>query len=112
MPVADAKDFKSNFLVDFAHLNVAMKTSNDALVPDADKIDELSSKAWEWPLLHVGLRMCSWADDVIKYFLLGNPFIVWSTTAVLFATFLVIPIYILRWQRHFVDFTHGLFIHM
>jgi hypothetical protein len=40
-----------------------MMTSNNALVPDPDKQDDLASKFWQWPLLHVGLRMCGWNDD-------------------------------------------------
>jgi len=40
-----------------------MMTSNNALVPDPDKQDDLASKWWQWPFLHVGLRMCGWNDD-------------------------------------------------
>jgi dolichyl-phosphate-mannose-protein mannosyltransferase len=39
-----------------------MMTSNNALVPDPDKQDDLASKFWQWPILHVGLRMCGWDD--------------------------------------------------
>ena len=52
-----------------------MMTSNNALVPDPDKQDDLASQWWQWPLLHVGLRMCSWDDKITKYFLLGNPLV-------------------------------------
>jgi len=52
-----------------------MMTSNNALVPDPDKQDDLASKWWQWPILHVGLRMCSWDDKIGKYFLLGNPIV-------------------------------------
>jgi len=41
----------------------------------------------------------------IKYFLLGNPFNVWSSTAGIAIFFLVGFFYLLRWQRHYVDFT-------
>jgi dolichyl-phosphate-mannose-protein mannosyltransferase len=40
-----------------------MMTSNNALVPDTDKQDDLASSFWQWPILHVGLRMCGWNDD-------------------------------------------------
>lgn len=43
-----------------------MMTSNNALVPDPDKQDDLASQFWQWPLLHVGLRMCGW-DDSSKF---------------------------------------------
>lgn len=40
-----------------------MMTSNNALVPDPDKQDDLASQFWQWPFLHVGLRMCGWDDS-------------------------------------------------
>lgn len=60
LPPGNAKQYRSPFLRDFVHLNVAMLTSNNALVPDPDKHDELVSYAWQWPLAMVGLRMCGW----------------------------------------------------
>ena len=108
LPAGDVKAYRSPFLRDFIHLNVAMKTSNDALVPDPDKQDDLSSKAWEWPILHVGLRMCSWSRDIIKYYLLGNPVIVWGSTASVILCILITPVYLARWQRHYIDFTPGM----
>ncbi|TGZ79630.1 glycosyltransferase family 39 protein [Ascodesmis nigricans] len=105
LPKAPAKAFRSPFLKDFIHLNVAMMTSNNALIPDPDKHDELASYWWQWPILHVGLRMCSWADDVTKYFLLGNPFVYWASTASLVVFPLVVFFYLVRWQRGFEDLT-------
>lgn len=71
LPAGDAAAYKSPFLRDFVHLNVAMMTSNNALVPDPDKQDDLASKFWQWPILNVGLRMCSW-DDNSKFTLPKN----------------------------------------
>ena len=99
VPPGDAKAYKSPFFRDFIHLNVAMMTSNNALVPDPDKQDDLASQWWQWPILNVGLRMCSWDDNTVKYFLLGNPIVYWgSTTALAFSGFLVVW-YLIRWQR-------------
>ena len=66
MPPGDPGSYKSPFFQDFIHLNVAMMTSNNALVPDPDKQDDLASQFWQWPFLHVGLRMCGW-DDSSKF---------------------------------------------
>jgi dolichyl-phosphate-mannose-protein mannosyltransferase len=99
LPPASAADFKSPFWRDFVHLNVAMMTSNNALVPDPDKADELASSAWQWPIAWVGLRMCGWDDHTVKYFLLGNPFVYWSSTAGLLVLGLLALYHILRWQR-------------
>jgi dolichyl-phosphate-mannose-protein mannosyltransferase len=65
VPASKANQYRSPFLRDFVHLNVAMLTSNNALVPDPDKQDDLASQAWQWPILNVGLRMCSWDEKSI-----------------------------------------------
>ena len=78
-------------------------TSNNALVPDPDKQDDLASKFWQWPVLNVGLRMCSWDDNTVKYYLLGNPFIYWGSTGSLGIFGLLILWYLVRWQRGYRD---------
>ncbi|KIV98573.1 uncharacterized protein PV09_09637 [Verruconis gallopava] len=103
LPAADAGAYKSPFLRDFIHLNVAMMTSNNALVPDPDKQDDLASSFWQWPILHVGLRMCSWDDNTVKYFLLGNPFVYWASTASLVIFTIMVFWYAIRWQRGYED---------
>jgi dolichyl-phosphate-mannose-protein mannosyltransferase len=103
LPAASAGDYKSPFFHDFVHLNVAMMTSNNALVPDPDKQDDLASQWWQWPILHVGLRMCGWDDKIVKYFLLGNPAVYWGSTASLGIVALIAVFYLLRWQRGFDD---------
>ncbi|KAG9639998.1 dolichyl phosphate-D-mannose:protein O-D-mannosyltransferas-like protein, partial [Aureobasidium melanogenum] len=103
LPAADTGAYKSPFLRDFIHLNVAMMTSNNALVPDPDKQDDLASAPWQWPLLNVGLRMCGWDDHIVKYFLLGNPFVYWASTASLPAFGLLVAYYLIRWQRGYTE---------
>lgn len=103
VPAADAGAYKSPFFQDFIHLNVAMMTSNNALVPDPDKQDDLASQFWQWPILNVGLRMCGWDDNIVKYFLLGNPFVYWGSTASLGVLVLLVAWYLVRWQRGYDD---------
>lgn len=125
VPPGNPRNYKSPFLKDFVHLNVAMMTSNNALVPDPDKQDDLASSPWQWPILNVGLRMCSWDDKskhdlpfplsseficltipvVVKYFLLGNPLVYWAGFASLFVFFGALSFYLVRWQRGFTDLT-------
>lgn len=95
---------KSSFIKDFIQLNFAMMASNNALLPDPDKQDDLASRAWEWPILHVGLRLCGWGADNIRYFLLGNPTTTWMTTAGIIAFGALTFLYICRWQRQYHDF--------
>lgn len=99
VPASPPGAYKSPFLKDFIHLNVAMMTSNNALVPDPDKQDDLASKFWQWPILNVGLRMCSWDDNTVKYYLLGNPIVYWGSTASLGIFGLIVAWYLIRWQR-------------
>lgn len=89
------------------HLNVAMMTSNNALVPDPDKQDDLASQFWQWPILNVGLRMCGWDDHITKYFLLGNPIVYWGSTASLVLFGLLVGWYLIRWQRGYQELTWG-----
>lgn len=103
VPAGDPGSYKSPFFRDFMHLNVAMMTSNNALVPDPDKQDDLASHFWQWPILHVGLRMCSWEDDVVKYFLLGNPLVYWGSALSLLVFGVVTAWYLVRWQRGYEE---------
>jgi dolichyl-phosphate-mannose-protein mannosyltransferase len=82
-----------------------MMTSNNALVPDPDKQDDLASKPWQWPLLHVGLRMCGWSDDIVKYFLLGNPAVYWGSTFCVGFVMVMFAWYAIRWQRGYNELT-------
>jgi len=84
-----------------------MMTSNNALVPDPDKEDVLASKPTDWPWLHLGLRMCGWGDNQIKYYLLGTPIVWWGSTLSLILSVFALGIYLLRIQRRYVDFEPG-----
>ncbi|KAF8800036.1 dolichyl-phosphate-mannose-protein mannosyltransferase [Phlegmacium glaucopus] len=103
LPAGDHKLYNSPFLRDFWHLNVAMMTSNNALVPDPDKEDILASKPFDWPFLHLGLRMCGWGDTQIKYYLMGTPVVWWASTLSLFVAFATLGVYLLRYQRKYID---------
>ena len=103
MPTGDTTFYRSPFLRDFWHLNVAMMTSNNALVPDPDKEDILASKPFDWPFLHLGLRMCGWGDSQLKYYLMGTPIIWWGSTISLGVSLLALSVYLLRWQRKYTD---------
>ena len=83
-------------------------TSNNALIPDPDKEDVLASKPIDWPLMHLGLRMCGWADNQVKYYLLGTPVIWWSGTLSLILSLVALSIYLLRMQRRYNDFEPGM----
>ena len=103
VPPGEMKYYRSPFLRDFWHLNVAMMTSNNALIPDPDKEDILASKPFDWPFLHLGLRMCGWADSQLKYYLLGTPIIAWGGALSLIFSVLTLGVYILRRQRKYID---------
>ncbi|KIJ44250.1 glycosyltransferase family 39 protein [Sphaerobolus stellatus SS14] len=104
LPPGEQSLYKSPFFRDFWHLNIAMMTSNNALVPDPDKEDVLASKPIDWPVLRLGLRMCGWGDHQIKYYLLGTPIIWWGGTFSLIFAIFALGVYLLRMQRRYVDF--------
>ncbi|KAJ9128277.1 hypothetical protein QFC24_000570 [Naganishia onofrii] len=107
LPKGNAQLYKSPFWKDFWHLNVAMMTSNNALVPDPDKEDILASAPLDWPFLHLGLRMCGWGDNQIKYYLIGTPIIWWGSTISLFAGLFTLGFYLMRMQRQYQDWAPG-----
>lgn len=110
VPPGDATFYKSPFLRDFWHLNVAMMTSNNALIPDPDKEDILASAPTDWPFLHLGLRMCGWGDQQIKYYLLGTPIIWWAGATSLIVSLIMLVVYLVRQQRKYKDFEPGQFV--
>ena len=107
VPPGNAKLYRSPFWRDFVHLNVAMWTSNNALVPDPDKDDILASKPTDWPFLRLGLRMCGWGDGQIKFYLLGTPVIWWSSSIALLLSMITVGMYAGRMQRQYQDWAPG-----
>ncbi|EPS95451.1 hypothetical protein FOMPIDRAFT_71065 [Fomitopsis schrenkii] len=103
LPPGNAKFYRTSFMRDFWHLNVAMMTTNNALIPDPDKEDILASKPFDWPFLRLGLRMCGWGANQAKYYLLGTPVIWWGSTLSLVVAIAAMGIYLLRRQRKYVD---------
>ena len=103
VPPGNVKLYSSPFLRDFWHLNVAMMTSNNALVPDPDKEDILASSPTDWPFMRLGLRMCGWGDNQVKYYLLGTPIIWWSGSASIIGSLLLLGFYLFRQQRKYAD---------
>lgn len=95
---------KTRFIRDFIQLNLAMMATNNALVPDHDKQDDLASKFWQWPTLHTGIRMCSWANDAIKYYLVGSPATTWTSTIGVVLFCFITVYHLIRWQRQINDF--------
>ncbi|CDK26247.1 unnamed protein product [Kuraishia capsulata CBS 1993] len=90
---------KSHFWRDFVLLNYAMMASNNALVPDPDKQDDLASSWWQWPTDIVGLRMGGWGRSQVRYFMMGNPIVVWlSSASILVSVFIILKL-ALQWQR-------------
>lgn len=73
----------SHFIEDFIDLNVAMWYGNNALTPKLGKKDILISMPYQWPFLTTGIRMCNWKFGTIKYYLIGNPLVWWTSSVTL-----------------------------
>jgi dolichyl-phosphate-mannose-protein mannosyltransferase len=112
VPPGGAGDYKTSFFRDFIDINVGMYrrcnirwTSNNALTPDPDKEPEaLTSQAYHWPFMLRTLRMCGWGEYEIKYLLVGNPVIWWSSTASLVILLTSFVVDVIRQKRGHVDF--------
>lgn len=104
LPSEDFKLPKTNFFKDFIQLNLAMMATNNALIPDSDKQDDLASAAWQWPTLNVGIRLCGWGDENPKYFLMGSPATTWTSSIGVIAFAILVLYYLIRWQRQINDF--------
>ncbi|CAD1811235.1 Dolichyl-phosphate-mannose--protein mannosyltransferase 2 [Candida parapsilosis] len=100
----DFKLPKTRFIRDFIQLNLAMMATNNALLPDPDKQDDLASSFWQWPTLNVGIRMCGWGADKPKYFMIGSPATTWTSSVGVVVFALITLYYLIRWQRQIVDF--------
>ncbi|KAJ3071892.1 Protein O-mannosyltransferase 2 [Podochytrium sp. JEL0797] len=108
LPPGEATDYPQSFWRDFIDLNIAMWTSNNALTPDPTKEpDALTSLPHQWPLMQVGMRMCGWGDDKIKFYLVGNPVIWIGSTASLGVFALVCFVYAVRAQRQCGDWKNA-----
>lgn len=107
LPRAKPGLYKRSFLQDFIDINIGMWTSNNSLKPDPDKEpDLLTSRPHHWPFMLRTLRMCGWGNSEIKFLLVGNPVIWFSSTAalvVMVATFLT---YVIRQRRGLSDFAN------
>lgn len=84
-----------------------MMTSNNALVPDADKEDTIASKPFDWPWLYNGMRMNGWQDNGIKYYLVGNAVVWWMASASLGIWAVTLLWHLMRFQRKINDFAPG-----
>ncbi|KAI9323997.1 Dolichyl-phosphate-mannose-protein mannosyltransferase-domain-containing protein [Obelidium mucronatum] len=104
LPSGTSSGFGRRFWKDFADLNVAMWNSNNAMTPDPDKEpDGLTSHPWQWPMMSLGLRICGWDDDHVKFFLLGNP-VLWVGSTISLGVFVILfLVYVVRWQRKCED---------
>ncbi|ORZ24145.1 Dolichyl-phosphate-mannose-protein mannosyltransferase-domain-containing protein [Absidia repens] len=103
IPNAPKNTYKYNFLRDFWYLNVLMWKSNNAMVSDPDQDDILASTPTQWPLVGAGLRMCRWTDDMIKFYLLGNPMVWWPSIASVGIFSLLEFYYTVRGRRQIQD---------
>lgn len=92
--------YRSNFLEDLVDCNVGMYKTNNALIPDAElEPGQLVSRASEWFWMRRGIRMCNWADDRVKFYMLGNPAVWWTGSVAVTATLVLCVAYILFQQR-------------
>ena len=100
LPPGNASMYKSRFIDDFIDHNVGMWKTNNALVPDPEyEPGALTSSAHEWFFMRRGIRMCNWADDRIKFYMMGNPAVWWTGSLAIITTLVLLTASILIKQR-------------
>ena len=100
LPEGEPGLYKSSFWKDLVDVNINMWRTNNALVPDAElEPSALTSSAWEWPFLLTGIRMTSFDDNTVKFYMGGNPFIWWPTGIAIFLAAFSLVIYALCEKR-------------
>ena len=70
---------EQNFLENFLLVNYKMQKTNNALVPDDDKLDPLASSPFYWPFNYKGLRLNGWGQSKrdIRYYLIYGVYQCW-----------------------------------
>lgn len=105
LPPGNSSLYKSRFVDDFVECNVGMWRTNDALRPDPDLEPQIiTSTVLDWPFMRAGIRMTSWDNDKIKFFMLGNPIVWWSGIASVIILTILGIVYLCLWQRGVVSY--------
>lgn len=92
LPAGEPGTYRSRFIDDFIEHNIGMWRTNNALVPDSElEPSQLTSKPYHWMFLLRGLRMSGFGDDVVKFYMLGNP-LIWWLSAVSVSLLLLVPL--------------------
>lgn len=78
----EIRNLRTNFLKHVIELNHAMYNTNKSLVQEKNlEPVRIVSKPYEWFIMRRGLRMNSWDDDSIKFYMFGNP-VVWYLSSI------------------------------
>ncbi|ELQ73955.1 Dolichyl-phosphate-mannose:protein O-mannosyl transferase [Trachipleistophora hominis] len=71
----ELSNLKTAVFYNIVEHNALMYITNKSFVQDDDlEPIRIVSQAYEWPILRRGLRMCSWSDENVKFYMFGNPF--------------------------------------
>lgn len=81
LPEGAAGTYRSRFVDDLRDINVGMWVLNNALTPDPElEPGQLVSRASDWFAMRRGIRMCAWADDAVRFYMLGSPAVWWGSS--------------------------------
>ncbi|AET41198.1 dolichyl-phosphate-mannose-protein mannosyltransferase PMT6 Ecym_7372 [Eremothecium cymbalariae DBVPG len=100
---------KSEFWLDVTVTNFAMLSLNNGLLPDPDRYDPVTSKAWTWPLLRSSIQLSNGGSSGRNYLLLGSPFNTWLSSASLLVFVLICFSYLIKWKRQLVTLSEPQF---
>ena len=98
--------YRISFFSKFLETNKFMWLLNKELDSSLDTF-KISSSPYEWPFLLKGIRITSWDNDSVKFYLFGNPIIWWGVSASLLVYAILLFVYIVRKRRGNVDFKNS-----
>lgn len=100
MPEGQAKDYPSSFWDDLRDCNVGMWLLNNALRQDPEiEPSILTSTPLQWFFMAIGIRMSSWNEDAVRFYMLGNPLVWWPSSVAVVLNVILAASYFLAEKR-------------
>ncbi|KAI9501501.1 Dolichyl-phosphate-mannose-protein mannosyltransferase-domain-containing protein [Coemansia spiralis] len=77
-----SKHAQPGFIKSMISYNRLMHEINGMLISDPDKYSIVESTPFSWPFLRLPMPMVEWSGNKIKYMLIGNPLLWWTSALV------------------------------
>ncbi|KAK6089433.1 hypothetical protein P3W45_001570 [Vairimorpha bombi] len=97
--------YKNIFIKNFIEHNILQYNVNKSFVQDDNlEPERIVSNPKEWPLLIRGLRMCTWEENKVKFYMFGNPLLWYTSTLCVLLAPVIFLIRYIRYRRGLAKF--------